>query len=86
MIEARYSKKVKDAFDGLYKLEKEISLILKREYPLGSFVRVIHSRGEYFGYVVDHSFYGASIAIRNCKSGKILYRWYREVELSGENR
>lgn len=79
--EADYSIGVEMVSDIIFEAKKDLLETLQGDYPEGSLVRVIHYGGDYLGHVVGHRADGARIEIKNCKSGKISRRWYRDVEI-----
>lgn len=78
---AHFSKVVDAANDTVTKAEDQLFAAMLREYPLKARVYVLHSRGQYYGRIVGHDVRGRRIGVENDTSGKIGWRWYREVGL-----
>ena len=79
--DAMFSRMVADAVNNLSEVQQLLQEQLESEYPIDALVRVIHSQGEYLGRVIGHDWHGSRVGIKNLKTEKILYRWFREVEL-----
>ncbi len=82
--EVRFSKNVEAAANAVNSARDDLVRALRRAYPLGEPVRVIHHRGEYTGIVMGHDAHGARVVIENDATGKTSRRYFREVEMEAE--
>jgi len=76
-----YSISVEQASDAVHDAEVALLDALKRAYPLGTTVRVVHPRGSFMGEVDGWDHHGTQVAVRNFRSGKTNKWWAAHVEL-----
>ena len=77
-----FSRAVAAANQTLKRAEEELQATLKREYPEGRHVTVIHHRGMFWGRIVGWDYYGCRVAVQNEVTGKVSKWWAAHVQLS----
>lgn len=78
----RYSKAAEAASDAVYAAQANLQAVLRHEYPEGARVRVVHSRGRFYGHVVGWDHGGSRVTVENDHSGKVAKWWAAHVELA----
>lgn len=76
-----YSRAVEASAERVRRAEKVLQETLRREYPEGARVRVVHHRGEFYGRVSGWDYYGARVSVVNDHSGKESKWWAAYVEV-----
>lgn len=75
-----YSREVIAASDAVHQAQKNLQTTLQYEYPKDAPVKVVHHRGEYYGFVAGWDYHGCRVIVRNCETQKIKKWWARHVE------
>jgi hypothetical protein len=75
-----FSRNVALAHLAVKRAQDELTAELKRAYPHGCRVQVIHSRGSFFGHVSGWDYSGCRVAVTNEQSGKWAWWWSAHVQ------
>lgn len=70
-----YSTAVEAACKAVREAEGEALDALKKDYPKGAEVRVVHSRGEFYGLVIGWDIHGYRVHVKNVASRKTSKWW-----------
>ena len=77
-----FSRDVAAAHQSLKRAEERLQDALKRGYPEGRHVTVIHHRGMFWGRVVGWDHDGCRVAVKNEVTCKVSKWWAAHVQLS----
>lgn len=78
----RFSRSVARASQAVTEAEESLVEALKKAYPHGEAVYVIHHRGSFSGHVVGWDRRGARVVVKNARTGKEAKWWAAHVQLT----